>query len=69
MSNPQGDTGGAPGHQTPPPSKGKGQCPPTPKKPIEEEGDKPAHLITEKWAAFNIAEEHKYTAAFKRYIC
>jgi hypothetical protein len=69
MSNPQGDTGGAPGHQTPPPSKGKGQCPPTPKKPTEEEGDKPAHLITEEWAAFNIAEEHKYTAAFERYIC
>jgi hypothetical protein len=32
-----------------------------PKKPAEEEGDKPAHLTTEEWAAFNIAKEHKYT--------
>jgi hypothetical protein len=69
MSNRQGDTRGAPGHQTPPPSKGKGKCPPAPKKPAEEEGDKPAHLTTDEWAAFNIAEEHKYIMAFERYIC
>jgi hypothetical protein len=68
-SNRQGDTRGAPGHQTPPPSKGKGKCPPALKKPAEEEGDRPAHLTTEEWVAFNIAEEHKYTTVFKRYIC
>jgi hypothetical protein len=34
-SNPQGDTGGAPSHETPSPSKGKGKCPPTPKKPTK----------------------------------
>jgi hypothetical protein len=55
-SNRQGDTGGAPSHQTPPPSKGKGKCPPVPKKPAEEEGDKPAHFTIEEWAVFNIAE-------------
>jgi hypothetical protein len=69
MSNPQGGAGGAPSHQTPPPSKGKCQCPLALKKPTKVEGDKPAHLTTEEWAAFNIAEEHKYTMAFKRYIC
>jgi hypothetical protein len=68
MSNPQGDIGGASGHQTPPLSKGKGQCPPAPNKPTEEEGDKPAHLTMEEWAAFNIAKEHMYTMMFQRYI-
>jgi hypothetical protein len=47
----------------------KGKCPLTPKKPTEEEKDKPAHLTMEEWAAFNIAEEHKYTTVFERYIC
>jgi hypothetical protein len=68
MSNPQGDTGGALGHQTPPPSKGKEKYPPAPKKPTEEEGHKPTHHTTT-MAAFNIAKEHKYTMMFKRYIC
>jgi hypothetical protein len=48
---------------------GKGKCPPAQKKPVEEERDKPAHLTTKEWVAFNIAEEHKYTMAFERYIC
>jgi hypothetical protein len=68
----KGGTSGEPGDKTPPPSgpkEGKGQCPPTPKKPTQEEGDKPAHLTTEEWAAFNRAEEFKYSTAFKRYIC
>jgi hypothetical protein len=68
-ATPQGDTGDALGHQTPPPSKDKGQCPPALKKHTEEEGDKPAHLTTEEWAVLNVAEEHKYTMAFQRYIC
>jgi hypothetical protein len=37
--------------------------------PTEEEGDKPTHLTTEKWAVFNIVEEFKYSISFKRYIC
>jgi hypothetical protein len=39
-----------------------------PKKPAEEEGDKPAYLTMEQWAVYCIAEEHKYSTAFKRYI-
>jgi hypothetical protein len=41
MSNPQGGIGGELGHQTPPLSQGKGQCPHALKKPIEEEGANP----------------------------
>ena len=38
-SNPsQGGSRGAPGNDTPPPSQGKRQCPPAPKKVVEEEG-------------------------------
>jgi uncharacterized Rmd1/YagE family protein len=39
-----------------------------PKKPTKEEGDKPAHLTIEQWAAYCIAEEFKYSTVFKRYI-
>jgi len=70
-SNSQGGRGGAPGNETPPPSdpKGTGQCPPAPKKPTEQDEGKPNHLTTEEWAAFNIAEEYKYSTTFERYIC
>ena len=64
MSIPQGDTGGAPGNETWPPSKGTGQCPPAWKKPTKEVDDKPAHLATEQWAAYKIAEE--FTTTFDR---
>ena len=49
MSNQQGGTGGAPGNKTPPPSgsKGTGQYPSVPKKPIAKDEAKPAHLTTE----------------------
>ena len=59
MNDPQGDTGGAPGNETPPPSgpKGIGQCPLASKKPKMEDEEKPVHLTTKEWAAFNIAEE------------
>jgi hypothetical protein len=67
-SNPQGGTGGDPGHQTPPPSLSKGKCPPVPKKP-KEEGDKPAQLTDVEWAMWNVAEEYQYTMVFKRCIC
>ena len=54
MSDPQGDTGGALGNETPPPSgpKGIGQCPLVPKKPIVEDEDKTTHVTTEEWAAY-----------------
>jgi len=69
MSDPQGDTRGALGNETPPPSgpKGIGQCPPAPKKPTVEDEDKPAHLTTEQWAAYQIAEDFNNTTAFDRY--
>jgi hypothetical protein len=41
MSNPQGGTGGELGHQTPPPSQGKGQCPHALKNSTKEEGANP----------------------------
>ena len=68
-SDPQGDIGGAPGNDTPPPSgpKGTEQCPPTPKKHTVEDEDKPPHLTTEQWAAYQIAEDFTYTTAFDRY--
>ena len=58
-SDPQGDIEGAPGNETPPPSgpKGIGQCPLASKKPTAEDEEKPVHLTTKEWAAFNIAEE------------
>jgi hypothetical protein len=68
LSNPQGGTGGEPGHQTLPPSLAKGKCPPTLKK-LEEEGDKLAQLTNVEWAVWNVAEEYQYTTAFERYIC
>ena len=68
MSIPQGDTGGAPGNETLPPTSqmGTGQCPPAPKKPTDEADDKPAHLTIEEWAASCIAEDFTCTTAFDR---
>ena len=70
MSNPQGGTGDAPGNEKPPPSGpyGSRQCPIAPKKPTEEFDDKPAHVTTEEWTAFNRVEEYKYTMAFDRFL-
>ena len=68
-SNPsQGGSGGAPGNDTPPPSQGKRQCPPAPKKVVEEEGDKPAELTEMEWAVYRIAQEYQYTTTFQRYM-
>jgi hypothetical protein len=72
MSNPQGGTGGVPANETLPPSgpkEGKGKCPPMSKKPTKEEGGIPANITIESWAAFNIANEFKYSTMFKSYIC
>jgi hypothetical protein len=57
-SNPQGGEGGTPVNDKTP----------VPMKLTEEEGDKPAHLTKEQWAAFNIAEDFKYSTVFERYI-
>jgi hypothetical protein len=65
-SKPQG------GNETPPasgPKEGKGQCPPAPKKPSEEAGGRPENITPESWAAFNIANEFRYSMTFERYIC
>jgi len=63
-SNPQG------GNETPPPSapKDKGQCPPAPKKATSEEEGIPPNMTKEDWAAFKIAEVHKYSTEFDRYV-
>ena len=68
-SDPQGDIEDALGNDTPPPSgpKGTKQCPTVPKKHTVEDEDKPSHLTTEQWAAYQIAEEFTYTTAFDRY--
>jgi hypothetical protein len=69
MSNPQGGTGGEPGHQTPPPSQSQGKCPPAPKK-TKAKGDKPAAQLTNmERAVWDIGEEYQYTTMFERYIC
>jgi hypothetical protein len=71
-SNPQVGIGGAPGNKTPPPSgpkEGKGQCPPAPKKPTEEEGGILGNITMKSWATFNIANEFRYSMMFEGYIC
>jgi hypothetical protein len=68
-SNPQ-DTGATQGTDTPLASDLKEhtrQCPPSPRKPIEEEESQPAHHTKTSWAATNIAKEYASLTKFERY--
>ena len=69
-SNPQGDTGAASSTVTPPASDPKvhtWQCPPTPRKPTEEEETIPTHHTKMSWAVTSIAKEYESSTKYARY--
>ena len=46
---------------------GKGQCPPAPRKPIEEEEAIPWNHVETSWASYQIAREYESSTHIERY--